>query len=340
MLQKKVLLILKFAFFIGLGFFFIWWFQRKLTPIEKHEISNSFHSANYFWVVIAIIPGILSHLSRSMRWQMLLKPMGYYPKLKTTFAAVMVGYFANLAFPRLGEVMRCGILHKYEKIPVSKSFGTVITERTVDMLIFIILFILTLWLEFHNLKDYVYNSFWIRFADKFNNFSITNSFFVFTLAFFALIIILFFVFKKRITASNIFIKIMVVIMGFVEGIKSLSKVEKPLVFIFHSLFIWLNYFVMTWLMFFCFDQTSSLGLNVVLSALVMGSIGIMIVPGGIGIYPVIISQTLMIFDPLLKTVGYAMGWISWSSQTILIISLGLIALVVLPLLKKKKDGAI
>ncbi len=336
-MKKKVLLILKFAFFIGLGVFFIWWFQRKLTPIEKQEITNSFRSANYLWVFLAVIPGVLSHLSRSMRWQMLLKPMGYEPRLKTTFSAVMVGYFANLAFPRLGEVMRCGILSKYEKIPVSKSFGTVITERTVDMLMFLILFILALALEFNNLKDYVYDSFWVKFADKFNNFNVTNIFFIAILAIIVSVVILFFIYKKKIKSSNIYLKIMVIIMGFIEGLKSLSKVDKPLLFIFHSLFIWLNYFLMVWFMFFCFDQTASLGLNVALSALIMGSVGIMIVPGGIGIYPVIISQTLMIFA-IPKTVGYAMGWISWSSQTLLVIILGLAALVVLPLLKNKSNA--
>ncbi len=336
-MKKKVLLILKFAFFIGIGIFFIWWFQRKLTPIEKQEISNSFQSANYFWALLAIIPGIFSHLSRSMRWQMLLKPMGYEPKLKTTFAAIMVGYLANLAFPRLGEVMRCGILNKYEKIPISKSFGTVITERTIDMLMFFILFVLALVLEFHNLKDYVYNNFWVKFADRFNNFNVTNFLFIFVLTTIAIIVILFFIFKKRITSSNIYLKIMVLLVGFLEGLKSLSKVEKPFVFVFHSLFIWLNYFLMVWLMFLCFDQTSWLGFNVVLSALVMGSIGIMIVPGGIGIYPVIISQTLMIFT-IPKTIGYAMGWISWSSQTLLVIILGIIALIVLPLIKKQTDA--
>ncbi|NVN95321.1 MAG: flippase-like domain-containing protein [Bacteroidetes bacterium] len=338
-MKKKVLLILKFVFFIGLGIFFIWWFQRKLTPIEKHEITNSFRSANYIWVFLAIIPGILSHLSRSIRWQMLLKPMGYKPKLKTTFAAVMIGYFANLAFPRLGEVMRCGVLHKYEKIPVSKSFGTVITERTIDMIIFFILFILTLVLEFHNLKDYVYDKFIMKYPDKLSSFNVTNFLFFFTLAFIVFIVILFFVFRKRIIASNIYLKIIVILLGFVEGLKSLSKVDKPLFFIFHSLFIWLNYFLMTWLIFFCFDQTSSLGLSAALLALVMGSFGIMIVPGGIGIYPWIISITLVIFA-IPETVGYAMGWIAWSSQTLLIIILGLISLAVLPLLKKKNDETI
>ncbi len=338
-MKKKILLILKFVFFLSLGFFFIWWFQRKLSVTEKLEISQSFQSANYLWVVLAIIPGIFSHLSRAVRWRMLLKPMGYKPKVSTTFAAVMIGYFANLAFPRLGEVMRCGILHKYEKIPVSKSFGTVITERTIDMIIFFLLFLFTFILEFNNLKDYLYDNLLLKFSDKFTNINFTG-FLSFTLLSILLILaVLFLIFKPKIIKSNIYIKTMVFVLGFVEGIKSLSKIDKPYWFVFHSLFIWLNYFLMTWLIFFCFDQTATLGLNVALSALVLGSVGIMLVPGGIGIYPVIISQTLLIFS-IAKTTGYALGWIAWSSQTALIIISGLISLAVLPLIKKQNHDSI
>lgn len=338
-MKKKIILILKFTFFLGLGFFFIWWFQRKLTLSEKFEISNSFQSANYLWVIAAFIPGILSHFSRAIRWKMLLKPMGFQPQLKTTFAAVMIGYFANLAFPRLGEILRCGILNKYEKIPVSKSFGTVIIERTVDILIFFLLFIFTLIIEFHNIKDYVYNNFWIQFADKFNNINVTGFLFLFIISIPVILVIFFFLFKSKIIKSNAFIKIMVFLMGFVEGVKSLSKIEKPYWFVFHSLFIWLNYFLMTWLVFLSFDQTASLGMNVALSALVLGSFGIMLVPGGIGIYPVIISQTLMIYS-IPKTTGYALGWIAWSSQTFVVILFGLISFAILPLIKKRQNVTI
>jgi uncharacterized protein (TIRG00374 family) len=338
-MKRKIILFLKFVFFLSLGFFFIWWFQRKLSISEKLEISQSFQSANYLWVILAIIPGILSHLSRAIRWRMLLKPMGYKPKLSVTFAAVMIGYFANLAFPRLGEVMRCGILHKYDKIPVSKSFGTVITERTVDIIIFFLLFLFTLVIEFNNLKDYLYDNLLLKFSNKFTNINFTGFISFAFLSVIIIMVLLFFIFKSKITKSNIYLKTLVFIMGFVEGIKSLSKIDKPYWFIFHSLFIWLNYFLMTWLIFFCFSQTAPLGLNVALSALVLGSFGIMLVPGGIGIYPVIISQTLMIFS-IAKTTGYALGWIAWSSQTALIILSGLISLAILPLIKKQNHVSV
>ena len=332
-MKKKITLVLKFAIFLGLGIAILWWFQRKLTPDDKKHLLDSFRSANYLWVLISIIPGIVSHLSRSIRWKMLLKPMDYHPKLRTTFAAVMVGYFANLAFPRLGEVMRCGILYKYEKIPVSKSIGTVITERTVDMLVFLLLFLVTFAMEFAKLKDHVYN----KFHDKFNNINITGVLFFSVIFIIALLVTLFFIFKKRLLASAVVTRIIVFIMGIVEGLKSLSKVEKPWLFVFHSLFIWLNYFLMVYFIFFCFSETNHLTPDIALAVLVMGSIGIMIVQGGIGIYPVIVSKTMLIFG-VSETIGYAMGWIAWTSQTLIIILLGLLSLVILPILNKKKDA--
>ena len=337
-MKKKIILVLKFAFFLGLGIFVLWWFQRKLTPVEKKDILDSFHSANYLWVVISIIPGIVSHISRSMRWRMLLRPMGYHPKLKTTFAAVMVGYFANLAFPRLGEVMRCGILNKYEKIPVNKSFGTVITERTVDMLVFFLLFLITFALEFGKLKDYIYNNFFKYTSEKFSNINITGVFFLSIIVIIAIIVFIFFIIRNKIRKAPLYIKIMRFIMGFVEGLKSLAKVEKPWLFVFHSLFIWLNYFLMVYFIFFCFSETMHITPDVALAVLIMGSFGIMLVQGGIGIYPVIVSKTLLIFG-VTKTVGYAMGWITWTSQTVVIIILGLASLVILPILNKHKDEA-
>ncbi len=129
--------IVKFLLFLGLGLFVIWLSLRGLSQEEKSQILNSFRTANYNWVILAIILGILSHLLRSLRWMLFFEPMGYKPTLKVTFYAVMVGYFANMAFPRLGEVTRCGILAKYERIPFNKSFGTVITERAIDMLLFL-----------------------------------------------------------------------------------------------------------------------------------------------------------------------------------------------------------
>ena len=153
--RSKIITFIKFVFFLGLGLLIIWLSVRNLTGAEKDEIIHSFRIANYNWVFLAIILGIISHVLRSLRWMIFFEPMGYHPSFKNTFFAVMVGYFANMAFPRLGEVTRCGVLARYEKIPFNKSFGTVVTERALDMIIFFLLFLLMIFTQIGTLHDYL-----------------------------------------------------------------------------------------------------------------------------------------------------------------------------------------
>ena len=109
---------LKISFFLSLGVFFIWIFLDGLTDEQKEDIYYTFIGADYWWVLLSIVFGLLSHASRTIRWQMLLEPMGKTPRFANTFLALIIAYLANLAVPRLGEVSRCGILQRYEKIPL------------------------------------------------------------------------------------------------------------------------------------------------------------------------------------------------------------------------------
>jgi len=142
--------------------------MRNLSPAQKKEIIHSMGQANYAWIAFAILLGILSHFLRSVRWKMLMEPMGYKPSTSNVFFAVMIGYLANLALPRLGEVSRCGILTRYEKIPFNKSFGTVIAERTVDMILFLLLFFANLFIQSERLYVYVQTRIYVPLEAKFN----------------------------------------------------------------------------------------------------------------------------------------------------------------------------
>lgn len=203
-MKRRIFSALKILFFLSIGVFFIWIFVRKLTPDQKQEIWASFISANYFWIIVSIILGILSHLIRSLRWNMLLEPMGYKPKLKNTFSAVMIGYLTNTAIPRLGEVTRCGILSKYEKIPLSKSFGTVIVERSLDLVVFAVLFFFNLIMFYDKLGRYVEDRILIPMRNKFD---IENNILAIVLISCIVLFILFFIFRKRIQHLKIYHKI-------------------------------------------------------------------------------------------------------------------------------------
>lgn len=334
--MKKLLLnALKLIFFLGLGIFFIWLFMHNLTDKEKNEIYSSLIGANYWWVLLSIVIMFLSHLSRTIRWKILIEPLGYKPSTKYLFLALLFGYFANLALPRLGEVSRCGIVSRYEKIPFQKMIGTVVTERALDLLSLFIAFVISILLNLDKVAKFKELGIYQRTRenlDKIENPGIYNWSLI--LFFIGLFLILF-KFRNKISHFKWYQKIKNIIFGFFEGLKSLFKIKKPFWFVFHSIFIWIAYLFMTWVVFFSLPETSHLGLNVGLAVLVFGAMGIVIIQGGIGIYPWIVAQILVLFL-VSGTKAYAMGWILWTGQTVMIILAGLLSMILLPLLNNKK----
>ena len=334
--RNTVKTLIKFVIFLGLGIFIIWLSLRGLTPAERDQIIHSFRIANYNWVILTIAMGIFSHVLRALRWKLLLEPMNYHPSLKNTFFAVMVGYFANMAFPRLGEVTRCGILSRYEKIPFNKSFGTVITERTIDMFLFIALFFLMIFSQAGTIGNYMNRYIYPQMAEKLQNPIFSKLVIASGVALFILLLLLIYLFRKKIAASKMAQKVLTMAHGFWEGLKSLSLIRKPGLFVFYSLAIWTMYFFMIYVCFFCFPDTSSLSPGAGLSSLVLGSVGIMVTPGGIGLYPAIIQETLSLYG-IVRTTGLALGWISWTAQTGMILFVGGLSLILLSF-NKKPDG--
>lgn len=335
---NRIATFFKFTFFLGLGIVIIWLSLRGLTAAERVEIMRAFRIANYNWVILTVFLGVGSHVLRAMRWKLLMEPMGYNPSLKNTFFAVMVGYFANMAFPRLGEVTRCGILVKYEKIPFNKSFGTVITERAIDMIMFIALFFLMIFTQAGTIGHYLNANIYPKLAEKLQN-PLFNKVFIFSIAALGLVFLLsVFLMRKKIAGSALFQKVKKIILGFWEGLKSLSLIKHPGLFVFYSLAIWALYFFMIYVCFFCFNDTMSLSPGAGLSALVLGSVGIMVTPGGIGLYPAIIQETMILYG-ILRTTGLALGWISWTAQTGMILLSGGISLILLSFNKQPNGKA-
>jgi len=320
--------ILKFVFFLGLGILFIWLSIKDLTAEERQEIIKAFHTANYNWVILGMVFGIFSHIFRALRWMMFMEPMGYKPRLRNSFYAVMIGYMANLAFPRLGEVTRCGILAKYEKIPFNKTLGTVITERAIDMVIFFLLFILMITTQIGTISDYMDETIYPKLLEKFGALHYSRLFWITFGSLIILLGVLFFLFRHRLRKFKLYQQIKNLVIGFWEGLKSLSKIRRPWLFIFYSLSIWALYFLMLYVCFFCFPETSHLSFGAGLSALVLGTIGILITPGGIGLYPALIEETMRLYGVALVT-GLALGWIVWATQTLMILILGGASLLLL-----------
>lgn len=333
-MKSRIKDLLKFLVFLGIGILITWLSLKDLTAEHKEYLLNSFRNANYFWIALVIILGVVSHILRALRWNMLLEPVGDTPSLKNTFLAVMTGYFANLAFPRLGEVTRCGVLLTTDKIPVNKSFGTVITERATDLLLFVILFIILITSQYHLLVDYLDERVFPGLAGKTTSFATNQLLLMMLSAMILFLLILIMLVRKARPEHRFRYKIKTTFLGFWQGLISIMSIKMPWLYIFYSLTIWILYFLMTYLCFRALHETANLSMMAGFAVLIMGSVGIMITPGGIGLYPLIARDTLLLYG-ISSSTGFAMGWIIWGSQTAMIITTGLFALIWLSMVKRR-----
>lgn len=321
-MKNFIISALKFAIPLGVGIFLIWYVFSLLSPNEKDELFDAMERANYWWIALSIFLGILSHLSRAYRWKYLLQPLNYNPRFLNSFFSVMAGYLINLLVPRLGEITRCGVMSRYEKIPFNKLFGTVIAERIADLTILTILTFSVILAQLSTLKDLLYSIIPNEISGN-TIILICTIVFVVTLA----VVRASYIYLKNST-KPFAIKIKSLIQGFLDGLKSIIEMENRVLFILHTLFIWLMYLAMFYLCFFSLEETSDIPIVGVIAAFVMGGISIIFIQGGIGVYPAAIMEVLFLYE-IIKPMGLALGWIIWISQTAMIIVMGVLSLLLI-----------
>ena len=337
-MSKNTKSVIQFIVLLGIGILLVWLSFRSVWT-EKDKIINSFRNANYFWVTISILIALLSHVLRAFRWNYLLKPAGYSVKPANAVGAVLVSYFANYGLPRMGEITRCTLVTKYDNVPFEVALGTVITERIVDMLLLIVIFFLTLFAQFSQLKDlaakYIFDPLLIKLkavsANPYQLIFIIGGVILF-------IAILWFLRKKM---SNSFGgKIGNILKGFAKGLSSVKDMEKKYQFVILSLAIWAAYFYSLYFAMFAFTGTSELGQSECLVLLLFGTFGVVFTPGGLGVYPALITGLLIYTYGIDEITAFAFPWMTWTSQFILIVVLGSLSLILLPIINKNKSNAV
>ena len=333
-MNKTLSAVLRIAFFLGLGILLFWLVVRNQN-IEL--IGQNLAKANYFWAAMSLVFGFVSNVNRSARWNMLLKPLGYKPRFINTFSAVIIGYFANLGLPRLGEVTRCAILSRYEGVPMDKSFGTVFTERVIDVICLLACICITLFVEFDRVggiaMEFIVTPLTSRFTDA------SYTFYILTLGIVVMLIGLVYVALKYFSHTAVFSRIKNVLRGFALGIQSVRRVENIGWFIFHTVCMWVMYWMMAYMCFFSFDFTASLSPFTGFVVMVFGAFGFAApVQGGIGVYHFMVAQTLVQYG-LSSDDGTAYAILAHAAQTVAVIIFGLIFLVGLPFLNRKKEFA-
>ncbi len=316
----------RFLFFLSLGGVILWWLYKDQDPKELMEILKK--DVGYGWIILSLAFGLLSHISRTLRWQMMIEPLSKRPGTVNTFLAVMIGYLANLAIPRMGEISRCAILSRYENISFSQLVGTVVAERLLDVVMLLSSLVLMILLQYRVFSEFVQNK--IDLGSLFSFFS-SPYFYVGLAGMVGLILIL----KGKIIRSRFFFRIKGLWEKFKEGLLSFKDVKNKPLFFFHTLFIFFLYFLMIYVCFFGFPFTSHLGPAAGLAVFVMGSLGMVApVQGGIGPWHFMAITTLMFYG-VSEPQAAAFALLVHGSLNGMIVITGLLSLIAIPQVNKK-----
>lgn len=302
------------------------------------KIAQQLHEANIFWLTVSLAISVVAFISRAYRWKLLIEPLGYSPSLKRTFYALLVGYFANLAVPRLGEVTRCGSLNKTESVPFSSLIGTVIVERAVDVISLLICMILTAIIEFNRLGTYLTDKIFNPMAEKLKNAATSPLFIIAVIILLGLVVFAVRYFRKKASQSTQESRIAHFINELIKGLKSVANLKRPGQFIFHSILIWVCYFLSSYAAFYALPNTH-LGPGAALFLLALSGVAMSApVQGGIGVYHLLVSEGLMLYGVPHED-GLAFAFLAHGSQMSLTILLGAASLFLLFLENKNKSKA-
>ena len=334
-MKKIIFKILRFLIFLSIGIALLYFAFRG---IDLNELWDKFIHARYGFILLMLLFGFVSLLSRAWRWKLLIEPLGYKPSFLNSFYSLNTGYLANFAFPRLGELTRCGSLSKAEKIPVDKLFGTVIVERVIDLLMVFILLIVLIAGRFDFFGTFIKNNIFIPLVGKLNE-SMGGVWILLLIiiGFPMVLILVYFMFRSKLSTVKVIQKTKAFIWGIIDGLKTIYTLKKRWSFIFHSIIIWIFYWLMTYAAIFSLPATSELELIDALFLLVVGSFGFIApVQGGIGAYHYIVTLGLTLYN-VPREEGLTYATLSHGFQAIMLILLGLVSMMILFSIRKKSQ---
>lgn len=347
--------VLKFLIFLGVGLTLLYFVYNNqaaayelkcqcdtgaaCTTTLFEKIMNDFKGTNFFWLFVILMAFMVSNLSRALRWNQLIEPLGYQPKTLNTFFATMIGYMINLALPRAGEIAKPATVAKYEKIPLEKLVGTIVVDRTFDVLMLLLVTGIAFLTQFTYLYNFLFGEDKIAVVCSFPIEEQTDALVIPWLLLFqigigvGLLVLAVIAFRwKTIRETALAKKILALLKSFGAGLQTVFKLKRPGLFLFHTLNIWLMYYLMLYLCFFAYGPTANLSPMAALLAFVFGTFGMVIPsPGGMGTYQVAVTAALAIYG-VAEADAFAFSNIMFFTITLFgNVFFGLLAYIILPI---------
>lgn len=339
---QKIKKIAQFILFLGIGIFLVWFsikdFQTEDIQAIKLCLQNLLNPKGVFFIFLCFFFEIASHYTRALRSIIMIEPLGYKVKKSSSFFSIMTCYLGNLAFPRLGEVLRCTYLKRCENVPFEKTLGTVVTERVVDIVLWLILFFVAIFINSSLLYKLSLDDNGTTVGTLLNEkfFSLATNYTLYILIFaLVLLFVVIYILRNWWKKFSFVKKITNFIIGIWQGLISIKDIKKPALFILYSILIWIFYFLSTYASFFAFDFLNHLGPFPALSILAFSTISFLIAQGGLGAYPLMVAGILTLYQ-IDYNQGFTVGMTNWLIQTLASIIFGVIALVYISQIEKRK----
>jgi hypothetical protein len=326
-MKKNLQTFAKYLFFLALGVFFVWLSVRNINHDNWEQIKHAVARGRKWMIFPVILVLLVAHYSRAVRWKLLMEPLGYNPSMYNVFSAVMIGYLVNTGAPRLGEVFKCTILARYEKVKADKLIGTILTERAVDIVCLFVVFLLAIVFQGQIFGQFMRAMLTRFFHDNAGHLSVEKL----SMAVGVLLILMlgFYVVLKKFKHIDLVFKIKTVIKNILHGLFSIRYLQHKGWFLFHTMLIWFMYFLASTLGLYALRETQVLGFAGGLTTLAVGTVGMILTPNGIGAYPLLIAQLLGLYGLNADTTGNASGWLMWTAQTFIVVAGGLICFILI-----------
>jgi uncharacterized protein (TIRG00374 family) len=327
-LRKGIIQASKFLAFLALGILLLWLAFRN---VDFKNLAEGLRNADYSWLILSVFFGFLAFLSRARRWMLLVQPLGYNPSFAHTFHAMMSGYLANIALPRIGEITKCVALGRKEKIPAEQLFGTVVVERTIDFLSLMAILIVLIFTSGTLIKQFLKESVFIPLQEKvFSLFGFTWIIWVVLLLAGIILLLMLIRYKKKLRRIRFFSKMFDLARGIIDGLKTITNLKRKWEFLFHTIFIWINYALMTWVVVFAIQSTSYLSFGNSIFILVIGGLAMSApVQSGLGAFHYIVSRGLAFVEGVRLEDGLVYAILTHESQLIFVAIVGTISFFIM-----------
>lgn len=306
----------------------LYWMYRDFDFVEAKRIF--LHEMNIWWLVASLVPITISHVMRGLRWLITLEPLGYRPKKGDCIDAIFIAYASNVVIPRVGEVSRCAVLTKYDKVPFSKALGTLVAERLVDMLM-VALFVCVMLLTQLDVFLSLFAKTGTNEASLSALFTSPKNYIIIGVAVVACMAL-----WLPLKRTKLYAKIKQTIGGFVDGLLSLRTMQRKGLFVLYTIGIWIGFFLEFYLTFFCFPFTA--GLSVVQGLVIFAAISLAIIiptPNGAGPWHFVVISMMTLYG-VSQTGASSFALIVHAFQTLGVMLLGAYGWVALQMRNRNK----